>query len=183
MLNFKIYNMKTYLIVIISMLFSIQVLAQDYQFFDSYSEVIDDEYVLNEDLIKEAAKLVHYNVDDMFTYKHANGYITTGDHDRMSIVVYDADENWYQTRMYYYEDMYPKKLRKEYYKLEPIVTEAVKRNNNGELDEFYLTKVQNSSSVWYEITFFVMIEDEIFQRYVILNEDLVQVEVFDEQYN
>lgn len=166
------------------LLFS-NIAAQNYEVYDPYVEVVDYEFKLDKKLVKESVKRLYLQNDkDLYTYKHVDGFVTIGDHDRMSIVVYDEDLNWYQTRIYLYEEMYTnsKKLKTEYERILPAVEEAVlKSNSDVPEEEYYLTKIESPKGDWYEILYFVYVDTVMYNRLIILNDKLEVVSVTDEE--
>jgi len=68
---------------------------------DKYAEIIDWEHEVSKATMKDALKKTGYkNYEyDIYTYLHKD-YITIGDHDRVSIAIYDLEENWLETCLY-----------------------------------------------------------------------------------
>lgn len=175
--------MKYFLIIVLSFAFlSDSLEAQEpYKSYDKYKEMTDYEYPASDSLIKDAADKMNYRQKPViYCYRDSAGYISIGDHDRVSVAVYDKNLNWTETQILYdgYFSYYKKrrKLKKEYEKGSAIIRKLYKKHGFDDNNEIMFTKITNPAGYWYETEAWK--EDESVYKKLILDKDfkLVRIE-------
>jgi hypothetical protein len=144
--------MKSIFVIFFFLLLSgYQVSAQKlYEAFDKYGIPVKNYEYKSNKLLSDAKKRIKIE-SDFYTYEHENGYISTGDHDRASVVVYDAKGKWVETQIYSY---HLRSKKEEYNKIKESLKKALVDNGyKADVydDDFYYTKIINKKGSWYEV--------------------------------
>ncbi|MCU0436412.1 MAG: hypothetical protein MUC49_00755 [Raineya sp.] len=128
-----------------------QVSAQTlYEPFNKYNTPIKNYEYKSEKLLSDAKKRIKIE-SDFYAYQHENGYVSIGDHDRASVVIYDANGNWVETQIYsYYLHLSPKEINKFKEKIAKALQGSVYKSDM-DAQNFYFTKTTNQKGSWYEI--------------------------------
>lgn len=147
--------MKKHTFLLIAILFASNIFAQElpksYRHWGGAVEIVDWEYEISNELRKDALKRTNYPKSmKLYAYLDNAGFLSIGDHDRVSVAIYDKNLNWRETQLYMYEDNRGK-LKKEYKKVSSKVKEIVEKNGFPAEEYFSFTKIINEKGYWYEV--------------------------------
>lgn len=169
---------KTLFITLIITLVTNSIFAQElYHSYKHWSEnspeIVDWEFKISKKIKKDAYKRTNYSKSaDLYSYLNAEDFLIIGDHDRVSVAIYDKNLNWYETQLYFYEEM-PGKSKKEFNEVAPEIKKII-LNKGYETDEFFdFTKIINSKGYWYETFALKENKDAVF----IISSDLKLVRI------
>jgi len=124
-----------------------------YKPYDAYSDMVDYEYKASDEMIDDAISRM-FCKNDLYIYQDKKGFISIGDHDRVTIAVYDKKGNWHETQIYMlycYTKRNKRKLKKEYQKISKAFEKVILEKEFVLDEELYFTKIINNKGTWYEM--------------------------------
>jgi len=121
-----------------------------YQPFDKYNSAVKNHNYISPKLLEDTKKRIQIQ-SDYYAYEHENGFISIGDHDRVSVVIYNAKGKWVETHIY-----------SHFLNLGKTESDKIKENLKNTLqksgykadvygDDYYYTKITNKKGSWYEL--------------------------------